>query len=306
MNARVAGVLGCVLVASLCAAQDSDLHMTLENYWLAQASTRGLGERLAWIQFTDDFTPHFAVTNTYLLMPSRDLLDETFVKYTNGVTQVRGGRFRSGFGISDWSDFYYNAIISMPLVRFNRLQPYLGLTRFDTGLDVRSIAGPIEYQVGLIDVGSTSWQWAPKNTTYGVARLQTHFGALIVGSSVLGRIAGSGSDDDTEAYGLDFRWTADHLQLRGELVRLHSDDGWSGGYYVDAFFRPPGLYRTQVGFRTQAVNSLNGAVSQEQTIGVRQIVTPNLSATLNYGLGSGPASKSLKGWSFEISTAFHF
>ncbi|HWA83911.1 MAG TPA: hypothetical protein VG820_10775 [Fimbriimonadaceae bacterium] len=306
MNAKVAGVLGCVAAACICAAQDSDLHMTFENYWLAQPSTRGLGERLCWIQLTDDFTPHLSVTNTYLLMPSRDLLDETYVKYTSGLTEVRAGRFRSGFGISEWSDYYYNAIIALPIVRFNRLQPYLGLTRFDTGLDVRSIVGPVEYQVGMVDTDSGAWQWAPKNPDFGVARLQTHFGALIVGASALGRVAGSKDEDDTEAYGVDFRWTADHLQMRGELVRLHSGDGWSGGYYVDAFLRPPGLYRTQVGVRAQAVDSLAGAVSQTYTVGVRQIVTPNLSATLNYGTGSGPASKSLSGWSFEISTTFHF
>src|SRR5438105_583357 len=96
----------CILAAASCMAQDSNLHFTIENYSLAQTGTAGVGERLGWMQITADATPHVSFTNTYLILPGRNILDETFVKFTEGMTQVRAGRVRSGFGFSDWSDFY--------------------------------------------------------------------------------------------------------------------------------------------------------------------------------------------------------
>lgn len=298
------GVLG--LAASACIAQDdSKLHLTLENYSIGQQGTGGLDQRLCWLQLTADASSNFSFTNTYLLMPSKSLLDETFVRFNGGSTIVRAGRVRSAFGFNDWSDYYYDAIIGLPMVRFMPLQPYMGLLRFDTGFDVRSVAGPFEYQVGLIDPANSSFQWTPKHLTYGVARLQTHVGSLILGASALSKL-GKFGDDDTKAFGLDFRWTAERVQLRGELIRSSSDSGSTNGFYIDAFYRPPKFYRTQLGARVQSLDFFTGAISQQYTLGLRQILTPSLAATLNYGLGSGGAASSLRGWSFEVSSAVHF
>jgi hypothetical protein len=306
MVGRLLGVFGCLLIMQLCVGQDSKLHATLEDYHLAQPGRNGLGERLDWLQFTFDPSSTFSFVNTYLLTPSRDFLDESYVRYVSGSTQVRTGRIRSGFGFSDWSDYYYNAIIAMPLIRASRTNSYLGLTRFDTGADVRFISGSFEYQLGLVDVANGTWALLPREPRFGVARVQTYFGPFIVGGSVLAKVIGSPSNSDARAYGMDMRWTADRIQLRGEWIRIQTDDGWSGGYYVDAFYRPPKSYRTQIGVRLQGDDTTEGVVSRQYTVGLRQVITPNFAASVNYGLGDGAAPRSSRGWSFEISTSFHF
>jgi len=278
--------------------------VTIENYSLIKPGTAGLRERLAWAQLNARLTPHWSATSTILLFPHSNTLDENFVKYTNGNTQVRGGRLRSAFGFSSWSDFYYNAIIAMPLVRTSRLNDYFGLSRFDTGADVRTIVGPVEVQAGLVDTNNGKWTLTPDHANYGVARVQTNVGPLIVGASALSRVVGAKTDDDTDAYGLDFRWTADHIQARAEIIRTFSDGDWAGGWYADCFYRPPGFYRTQLGVRVEGV-ALEKGVQQQYTAGLRQVLTPYLAATLNYAFGSGN-SRPKSGWTLEISTSLHF
>jgi hypothetical protein len=265
-----------------------------------------LDQRAGWLELKADLNDKLSVTNTYLIFPTFSMLDETCINLNLGAAVVRVGRLRNGFGFNDWSEHWYNAFIKLPIVRMSPMTPYYtGVWSFDAGIDARLSLGPVEIKTGLLDPKIDSWQIVPKNANYGMARVQSVFGPLILGANAMGKL-GRTQDEDFTAYGLDFKWTAPRIMLRGELIRSVNQGEWSGGYYFDAFYRPAGMSRTQLGIRFQEAAFLGSAVTRQQTIGIRQLLTPMLAANLNYGFASGPGASGLKGWSFQIVTSLHF
>jgi hypothetical protein len=156
---------------------------------------------------------------------------------------IRGGRYRTPFGISSASDHAYNGFLRAPLIRYDN---YFALSNnfLEHGADV--IVGvprlTLEVSAGVpSDVGSAIRRTGLDTVVRGQAAL----GALIVGVS---HIRTQPYQDPRFARGLavftgiDVRYMIDGVQLRGEWITGRPFDGTSTtGGYADLILHRPGM-----------------------------------------------------------------
>jgi hypothetical protein len=146
---------------------------------------------------------------------------------------IRGGRFRTPFGIHDASDYAYNGFLRAPLIRY---EGYWGLTNtlFEHGVNV--MAGTPHLQ-GELTVGRPADIGDEYRRARGadvVLRAQTYAGPFVIGVSYLesrgydlpyatGRLVFTG---------VDLRWMMAGVQLRSEWLfgRPWDQTETSGGY----------------------------------------------------------------------------
>lgn len=160
-----------------------------------------------------------------------------------GVRAIRGGRYRTPFGLSSASDHAYIGFLRPPLIRYGG---YYALSSgyLEHGVDVL-VGVPrlsAELSVGRpADVGDAI-RHAGVNR---VARVQATAGALILGTSYI----------DTNPYnsrrfaqgrarfgGLDARWMRGGVQIRGEWIAGQPFDGTTTrGGYIDAIVHTPAM-----------------------------------------------------------------
>lgn len=154
----------------------------------------------------------------------------------HGLRAVKGGRYRTPFGLSSASDHAYIGFLRPPLIRYGG---YYALSSgyLEHGVDVL-VGVPwlsAELSVGRpADVGDA----IRHDGVNRVGRVQASVGSLIVGSSYI----------DTNPYnprrfargrarfsGIDARWMFRGVQLRGEWIDGQPFDGTrTAGGYVDA------------------------------------------------------------------------
>ena len=166
---------------------------------------------------------------------------EYFLGSGRGVRSIKGGRYRTPFGISAASDHAYMGFLRPPLIRYGE---YFALSTgyLEHGVDV-VLGSPrlsLEVSVGRPgDVGEAIRR--PGLDT--VVRAEGSGGSLTVGASFI----------DTTPYlparfahgrarfgGVDVRWMQSGVQLRGEWLGGRPFDGTSttGGYVDLAVHRP--------------------------------------------------------------------
>jgi hypothetical protein len=156
---------------------------------------------------------------------------------------IRGGRYRTPFGISSGSDHAYNGFLRAPLIRYD---DYYALSNnfLEHGGDV--IVGvpqlTLEVSAGVpADVGSAS----RREGLDTVARGQGVLGALIVGVS---HIRTQPYQDEYYAKGqavftgIDLRFMRGGVQARGEWISGRPFDGTTTtGGYADLIVHRPGM-----------------------------------------------------------------
>jgi hypothetical protein len=205
---------------------------------------------------------------------------------------VRGGRFRTPFGISGTADHAYNGFLRAPLIRYTGYWA-ISNTFLEHGVNV--VAGvpslQAEYTAGApADPGAT-----PRRPGLDqVLRVQGYHGGLIVGASHL----------RTQPYqparyahgravfnGVDLRWMRGGLQLRGEWIdgrpfdRVHTRGG-----YLDLL-----LHRREMGpvaavSRIEVLDyeaGVHSAFARRTTVGARVQVADGLFAQLSASRQSG-------------------
>ena len=158
-----------------------------------------------------------------------------------GIMSVRGGRYRTPFGIYDASDHTYFGFLRSPLVRYDE---YFAVsnTQLEQGGDV-VVGWPrlsLEASVGVPgDVGEEGRRMG----TDTVLRGQGAIGALIVGGSYM---RSSPSSEDAPGHarfqGIDARWMRQGVQVRGEWMwgRPFEAASTKGGY-VDLIVHRPAM-----------------------------------------------------------------
>jgi hypothetical protein len=160
-----------------------------------------------------------------------------------GLLSVKGGRYRTPFGIYSASDQAYIGFLRAPLIRYGE---YFGLSNgyLEHGVDV--VLGVPRFAVELSvgqpgDVGEA----IRRDGVDTVVRAQAAFGAFVVGASYI----------DTMPYmperfakgraqfgGVDVRWMRAGVQLRGEWLAGQPFDGSeTTGGYVDAIVHVPAM-----------------------------------------------------------------
>lgn len=160
-----------------------------------------------------------------------------------GVRAIRAGRYRTPFGMAAASDHAYLGFLRPPLIRYGG---YYALSNgyLEHGLDV--VAGAprlsLEASVGRpSDVGTARRR--PGWTT--VLRAQGAAGPLVIGASVIDTmpyLPATFARGRSRFGGLDARWMARGVQLRGEWLAGRPFDGTSTtGGYLDALVHVPGM-----------------------------------------------------------------
>ena len=154
---------------------------------------------------------------------------------------VRGGRFRTPFGIYATSDHAYGGFIRAPMIRYENCWA-LSNTFLEHGVNL--VAGTSWLQVEATagkpgDVGEA----IRRDGLDTVFRVQGYHGPLVVGAShILTQPfqAGRWVTGRTEFTGLDARWMHGGVQLRGEWIAGRAFAGTSTkGGYLDAFVHRP-------------------------------------------------------------------
>jgi hypothetical protein len=147
---------------------------------------------------------------------------------------VRGGRYRTPFGIFSRGDYGYSGFVRAPLIRYGQ-RFALSNTWLEDGLDV--VAGtPRVYVETSLSVPQDEGQLRRRPGVDGAVRVQGYYKSLIVGASRIqtgrDRTLGSFAQGRSVFNGADARWTTGGIQVRGEWIFGRAFDGvtTTGGY----------------------------------------------------------------------------
>lgn len=168
---------------------------------------------------------------------------EYFLPEGRFLRSVKGGRYRTPFGMSSASDHAYVGFLRPPLIRYGN---YYALSSgyLEHGVDV--VVGTPRLS-GEISIGRSSdvgvAMRRPGINT--VARVEATISTLVVGVSGIDTTPYSPEDwapGRARFVGVDARWMADGVQLRGEWLNGKPFDGTATrGGYLDVFVHKPAL-----------------------------------------------------------------
>jgi hypothetical protein len=170
-----------------------------------------------------------------------DAYAEHLFEHRSFVASIRGGRFRTPFGIHSASDHAYSGFLRAPLIRY---EGYWALTNtlFEHGVNAMAGTPWVQAEVTVGRPGDASDDFARRPGTDVVVRAQGYIGSLVVGVSHVR----SQTYDLPYATGqmiftgVDGRWMHGGVQLRGEWLFGQPWDAvtTSGGYLDTLIHRP--------------------------------------------------------------------
>jgi hypothetical protein len=234
---------------------------------------------------TDSFNAAYPYTNQVQII---EAYAERLFRPQGRLVGLRGGRFRTPFGIYNASDHAYSGFLRAPLVRYEEYAP-LSNNFLENGVDV--IAGVPGVTVDAVlavpgDVGEVS----RRSGVDAIVRVQGYYGPLIAGASYMSTPLAEPAlvpGGRNRVAGIDLRWMHAGVQLRGEWVTGRPYGAQkSTGWYTDAL-----IHRTAMGPVTAVVRverldfgeletNAHEHLSR-QTIGVRVNVGGGVSLQLN-------------------------
>jgi hypothetical protein len=157
---------------------------------------------------------------------------------------LRGGRYRTPFGLSLRGDHAYTGFTRAPLIRYGQ-DFALSNTFMEGGVSV--VAGaPRLYAEASLGVPLDEGLLRRRQEISATVRVQGYYKSLIVGASRLhtGRDESLGSFASGRAVfnGVDGRWTSGGVQLRGEWIFGRPFDGVAThGGYIDVIVHRIGM-----------------------------------------------------------------
>ena len=286
--------------AGSCLAQEGTLRLIQETYFTASSGSRGLQHSADWTEVHAALSNHLSAVLSDFKYGRDGMLDEDYLEFDQDRSSVRAGRLRSAFGFGSWSDLWYNPVISMPICRLMPLADGINLSNFNSGVEAKAWNGSIQGELAVLNVNPSEETVLPGNLSFERARVQVADGTLLLGVNAIAQ-NGNLSRSSPHALGLDYRWTASHVLVRGEAMQGYGSGSVGRGYYTDVTVRPPKFFRTQLGGRVDNFDG-HGIRANLYTAAVRQILTPNLSLSLNYSWGSVPDFLyPMTGWHLETS-----
>jgi hypothetical protein len=170
-----------------------------------------------------------------------DAYVERLFQHRQFVGSVRGGRFRTPFGIHGASDHAYTGFLRAPLVRY---EGYWALTstQFEHGVNVMAGTPWIQAEVTVGRPGDAGEEYTRRKGMDTVLRAQGYYGALVVGVSHIRSQTYELPYATGEMIftGIDARWMRGGIQLRGEwLFGQPWDEMRTVGGYLDAIVHRP-------------------------------------------------------------------
>lgn len=151
----------------------------------------------------------------------------------------RAGRYRTPFGISGRSDHAYAGFLRAPLVRYGT-NFALSNNFLEAGAEL-FVGVPSLYVQGTLGVPSDEGPWQRQDGLDAVVRVQGYARGFIVGASYLHTQPSDRRSfvrGDMVFRGVDGRWTAGRVEIRGEwLDGRPFDNVATRGGYLDGFVR---------------------------------------------------------------------
>jgi hypothetical protein len=200
------------------------------------------------------------------------------------------GLVRLPFGIYDDRETYASGLINYPIVRSD-----YGSNSVDWGVPgVKWSGGGPKLQIETAAFGGRSaGVWNNQQEVDGVAeRAQTYIGTLILGVSRWdGYFDTSWKNhtlrNDTHINGLDMRYTLSHLLLRGEYITGTEGMDFSRGWYLDTYYRLPGLEKFTAVARIEELKPDDSMPDGHQvTLGLRYTADSEWIYSVNWNINN--------------------
>jgi hypothetical protein len=225
---------------------------------------------------------------------------------------IKGGQFRTPFGIYDRSDFGYCGFIRPPLIRYDG---YFGLSNNYTERGIQATVGvpAVFVQASLArphDLGSSQRRAGMDESV----RVQAYRGPFIVG------VSHARSEPYLPSYfafgrqtftGVDVRWThSSGVQLRGEFFHGHSyHDVTTNGWYIDGLVHHVGMGPftavTRVERMDYSAPSPFARSADRFTVGTRIRLPYDIATQVNYMTQGGDLPK-LYNRSVDVTMTYSF
>jgi hypothetical protein len=253
-----------------------------------KGGVRVFGEA-AWANSSDADNDSFGAAYPYgNRVQVIEVYAERMFRPGHALVGLRGGRFRTPFGISSASDHAYSGFLRPPLVRYDS---DAGVSNYNVEQGVDVVAGipslTVETALGApSDVGTAR----RASGLDAIVRVQGSFGRFIVGASHMRTSSAQSPDVDsvrTSVSGLDLRWMSGGVQLRGEWIAGRPFAGTtSSGWYADALVHRVGMGPVTAVLRIEQFDyeetgSPEDEFQRRETIGARIRLLYGLSLNLN-------------------------
>ena len=251
------------------------LRIYVEGSWAGRTDT-GVGTDAFGAAYPYDQGPQLIEAYAErLFRPARALLG------------VRGGRFRTPFGIHARGDYAYSGLLRAPLIRYDG---YFALSNNFLEDGVELIAGvPQLYVSTSVSAPADAGEARRRSTVDSVSRVQGFYGPLILGVSY---ITTSPYFPATFAHGrsvftgIDARWTSGGVQVSGEWITGRPFDGTStDGWHVDVSVHRRAMGPVTALWRSEALTydaiAPFARSAQRHAAAVRVRVLRHLTAQLN-------------------------
>jgi hypothetical protein len=297
----------CALVAATASAQDVTTEISAtagassEDVQVAatQARVFGQADRFSFFAEAAWSSSHSrgagddseAFSSAYPYEGPPRVMDAYFERRMDGrrlFGVVRGGRFRTPFGIHDASDYAYNGFLRAPLIRY---EGYWALSNslFEHGVNVMAGTARLQAEVTVGRPGDVSDDFHRRSSTDVVLRAQGYAGPFVIGVS---HLDSSGYDlgyavGRISFTGFDVRWMQGGVQVRTEWLRGRP---WSGaettGGYLDVsvhrtFMGPVTIVGRLETLDYDTADGLYAAAANGTALGTRVKVLPGVFAQVN-------------------------
>jgi hypothetical protein len=249
---------------------------------------RFFGE-VAWARTSDADNDSFAAAYPYgNRVEVIEAYAERIFRPRDALLGVRGGRFRTPFGIYNASDHAYSGFLRPPLIRYD---VYSGISNYflEQGADVTVGVPRLTLETALgapADVGNAVRQ----SGLDAVARLQAYYGPLIAGVSRIRTSPLQSAADHhgpAEFTGIDLRWTVSGVQLRGEWTTGRPFEGaTTTGWYADGLVHLVGMGPVTAVARIEQLafeepSEAEDSSARRQTIGARVRLAGGFAVNVN-------------------------
>jgi len=207
------------------------------------------------------------------------------------IASVRGGQYRSPFGIYSRADHGYSGFLRAPLLR-SEYYWSINSTMLERGVDVTFGTARLSAEVSIATPGDNTDQLKRHSGLDSVVRVQAYYKSVVVGAS---HINSKSYSPDPDLYpgrmdfsGIDVRWMYGGVQLRGEWI---IGQQWNGSRtnagYVDAIIHPRFMGPVTAVFRTEQLSWFEAPRTDydwhgfRQTAGARLRIPGGLTAQFN-------------------------
>ena len=238
-----------------------------------------------WAKRSVDDTDAFDAAYPY---GGRLQLNEAYVEHSFQwgavIANVRGGQYRTPFGIYSRADHGYTGFLRAPLIR-SAYYWTVNSTMLDRGMDVSVGTAHLSAEVSVGTPADNDAAFKRLSGLGSVVHVQAYFKNLIVGASHIHSKSYASEWEENpgrmDFSSVDVRWSFPGIQFRGEWIfgkEWQNDDSKTRGGYLDTIVHTRLMGPVTAVLRTEKLNwsysetDESGAAAPSEWRGLRQTV----------------------------------